>query len=307
MKIISLIPNGTEIISALGFEKNLIARSHECDYPKSISHLPILTKTTINDQKSSLDIDQEVKNKLSNGLSLYKVDEAALKELKPDLIITQTQCEVCGVSPSDLQCSINEITSKNTKIISLTATNLAGLWNDIKTIAFNLNDEQAGYDLIKNVKCEINGIYKKTKNLKNKPKVATIEWIDPLMSAGNWVPKLIEYAGGVDIFNLEDGAHSPYCQLEELIQKNPDKIIIFPCGFNIARTKKELITLTSNPNWSKLNAVKNREIYLIDGNQYLNRPGPRLLDSLKILTEIFHPDLFEPNYQNQGWIKLCKN
>lgn len=301
MKIVSLIPSATEIIAALGFKSYLVGRSHECDFPKDVNKLAICTLPKINPEKPSIKIHEDITELLKKALSIYDVRVDILEKLKPDLIITQSQCDVCAVSLKEVEKAVCSLTNSNVKIISLEPNSLSDIFEDIKKVAKALKVPEKGDKLIKKMKSEIEKIKEKSKNLQEK-RVACIEWIEPLMAAGNWMPELVSIAKGKNIFGIA-GKHSSWIKFEDLKNTDPDIIVILPCGFNIERTKKEMGPLTSKEDWSSLKAVKSKNVFLTDGNQYFNRPGPRIVDSLKILAEIFHPEVFNFNLQGKGWEK----
>jgi len=301
MKIVSLIPSATEIIAALGFKSYLVGRSHECDFPKDVNKLAICTLPKINPEKPSIKIHEDITELLKKALSIYDVRVDILEKLKPDLIITQSQCDVCAVSLKEVEKAVCSLTNSNVKIISLEPNSLSDIFEDIKKVAKALKVPEKGDKLIKKMKSEIEKIKEKSKNLQEK-RVACIEWIEPLMAAGNWMPELVSIAKGKNIFGIA-GKHSSWIKFEDLKNTDPDIIVILPCGFNIERTKKEMGPLTSKEDWSSLKAVKSKNVFLTDGNQYFNRPGPRIVDSLKILVEIFHPEVFNFNLQGKGWEK----
>lgn len=288
MKIASLLPSCTEIACSLGLSENIIGISHECDFPKEIKCKPVLTSSKINPLGTSYQIDKDVMDIVMQGLSVYNIDEEKLKELNPDIILTQDQCEVCAVSLKDVQKAVKSFC--NAKIISLKPEILTDIFSDIKKIASETNKEKEAEELIHQLYSRINYIKNKTKNIE-KPRVCIIEWISPLMVAGNWTPELIEIAGGENVLG-EHGKHSKKINMEEIINTQPDKIIIIPCGFKINQTINDIHLLTSENLWHELKAVKNNEIYIVDGNSYLNRPSQRIVDTLEILSSIIHPELF---------------
>ena len=301
-RIISLIPSATEIVCALGFENRMVGRSHECDFPVGVKTLPVCTEPKIDSEVSSAEIDHRIKEILEKALSIYKVHVDKLKELKPNLIVTQSQCEVCAVSLKDVEKAINQFIGSKPKIVSLEPNSLADIYDDILRVASALDVTNAGNRFVENMKENVKKIEEKSRNLV-KPKIGCIEWIEPLMAAGNWVPELVDKAGGKNLFGVA-GEHSPWMKLKDLVEMDPDIIVVMPCGFDIERIKKELHVLTKKEEWSKLRAVKNNKVYVVDGNQYFNRPGPRILDSLEILAEIFHPEAFQFGYENKGWEKF---
>ena len=299
-KIISLIASSTEIVAGLGFADQLVGRSHECDYPPEVKQLPICTEPKFNPHGSSGEIDRRVKEILEQSLSVYRVDSNQLEQLQPDVIITQSQCEVCAVSLKDVEQAVCELVSSQPKIVSLEPNALMDVWDDIQRVADALNASEQGTDLIDTLQTRMTAIANQSRRLPQQPSVACIEWIDPLMAAGNWMPELVEMAGGANLFGLA-GKHSPWMTWEELVAADPDVIVILPCGYDIQKSRQELPVLTQKPDWSQLGAVKNQRVFVTDGNQYFNRPGPRLVESLEILAEIFHPDQFHFGHEGRGW------
>ena len=301
-RVLSLLSSTTEVVYALGCEDQLVGRSHECDYPPAVMTLPICTKPKFNVDGSSIEVDGQVKSILQNALSVYYINEDLLKELKPDIILTQSQCEVCAVSEKDVKSAVENITGINPDIISVEPNSVKDIFKDIKIIAEALNVVDKGADLIDFMKNRIRTL-KKSYDVKSELTVAAIEWIDPLMAAGNWVPELIEMAGGINLFG-EAGKHSPWMEYKDLIEKDPQTIIIMPCGYNIQKSIFEIDSLIKQKGWQKINAVQNNKVYITDGNQYFNRPGPRIIESLEILIEIFHDDKTNFKHLDSGWIKF---
>ncbi|HIN07775.1 MAG TPA: cobalamin-binding protein [Pelagibacteraceae bacterium] len=302
-KIVTLIPSATEIVAFLGQKNSIVGRSHECDYPKDLNNVAKLTSPKINVDGTSSEINKQINTILENSLSVYKVDIQKLKELDPDFIITQAHCEVCAVSFSEVKNIVNKYFNRKTKIISLEPNTLNDVFDDIKRVAKGLNIEnESNNKLIENLKIRL----KKIKNLsaiqKQKPSVACIEWIDPLMIAANWIPEMVEIAGGANILG-KSGVNSHWIKFEEIIDQNPEIIIFIPCGFNIEKTKKELDNyIKKNNNMRSLKAYQNHKLFVADGNQFFNRPGPRLIESLEIFAEIIHPNIFDFNHKGVGWI-----
>ena len=302
-KIISLLPAATEIVCALGLENNLVARSHECDFPGSVKQLPVCSEANIPDNLSSAAIDQKVKELLYDALSIYTVNRERIRELQPDVVITQAQCEVCAVSLQDVEQALKGYLDKESKIVSLQPNSLQDIFNDIKTVAEALGVTENGERLIEDLNERVDIIRHKLKFIEAKPAVACIEWLEPIMVSGNWVPELVSIAGGTSVL-VEAGKHSPFVKWEDIRLADPDIILVMPCGFSIERTLKEVGILLQQPGFSELKAVKNDRLYIVDGNQYFNRPGPRIVDSIEILAEIIHPKQFIFGYDGNGWIKF---
>jgi iron complex transport system substrate-binding protein len=240
---------------------------------------------------------------LEASLSIYKVDVIRLKSLKPDLILTQSQCAVCAVSEADIEKALADWTGRKPRILSLSPQRLVDIWDDFRRVAETLGIEDLGRSAIKPLKTRCVDIIEKTAGMSKRPTVACIEWLEPLMVAGNWVPELIDLAGGRDVLG-EAGRHSAWVNWEKLVAADPDVLLIMPCGFDISRTLRELPALAGKPEWKKLRAVKNHRVYVTDGNQYFNRPGPRIVDSMEIIGEVLHPLIFEPKHKGDGWEQI---
>ncbi len=302
-RIVSLLPSCTEIICKLGYREHLVGISHECDYPNSISGLPVLTKARLSTEGTSIEINQSVTDLLQRGLSVYDVDASLLKSLSPDIIVTQAQCEACAVSLDQVQDIVSNWTLNQTEIISLEPNTLNEVWLGFDIIAKTMAAPESSSIL----KSEINERFKllkdKLKGTEQKPTVLCIEWIEPIMVAANWVPELVGLAGGRNVMSVS-GADSNFCSWDEIKKTNPDIIIMMPCGFGIKRTLEDIHFLQNIKGWEELKAVRGNKVFVVDGNQYFNRPGPRLVDSAEILAEIIHPDYFGRKYSEDAWITI---
>jgi iron complex transport system substrate-binding protein len=303
-KIVSLLPAATEIVCALGLESSLVGRSHECDYPETVKALPVCSEANFPDGLSSAAIDVKVKELLADALSVYTVKREVIKELQPDVVITQAQCEVCAVSLPEVEQALIDYLDKPARILSLQPNSLEDIFTDIGTVGAALDATEAGERLVEDLQERVDIIRHKLKFLENKPTVACIEWLEPMMVSGNWVPELVTIAGGVPVL-AQQGQHSPYVAWADIQTADPDVIILMPCGFSIERTMREIDILLQQPGFADLKAVKNNRIYIADGNQYFNRPGPRIVDSVEILAEILHPKQFIFGNEGEGWIKFA--
>lgn len=303
IRIISLLPAATEIVCALGLEKCLVGRSHECDFPESVKNLPVCSDAKFVSGSDSAQIDAQVKEILSDALSIYKIDKDLIISLKPHVIITQAQCEVCAVSEKDVEEALGELINKDTHLISLQPNTLSDILREIKETAKKLGVEEKGNQLIADLEERIDIVKHKLKFFPDKPKVAMIEWLAPLMVAGNWIPELVEIAGGKSVL-AENGKHSPFIEWQQLYDENPEVIIVAPCGFTISRTLQEIDLLLNLPSWRDLQAVKNNRVYIADGNAYFNRSGPRIVDTIEMLAEMITPKYFAFGYEGEGWIKF---
>jgi iron complex transport system substrate-binding protein len=302
-RIVSLIASATEIVCALGLMDQLVGRSHECDYPPAVKRLPQLTEPKFKIEGGSDEVDRRVRALAEQALSVYHVDAAALDRLQPTHIITQTQCEVCAVSLKDVEAAVCEMISSRPRIVSLEPNALADVWSDIRRVADALDINERGEALVDTLQQRMETIARRAQRIVDRPTVACIEWIEPLMAAGNWMPELVEMAGGVNLFG-EVGRHSPWMTWAELVAKDADVLFVSPCGFDIARTRDEMRWLTDKAEWKQLRAVQSGRVYLADGNQYFHRPGPRLAESLEILAEMLHTNEFHFGHEGTGWIRF---
>ncbi|WP_026100318.1 cobalamin-binding protein [Fortiea contorta] len=303
VRIVSLIPSGTEILATLGLTNMIVGRSHECDYPPEIEHLPVCTAARLQVNAESGKIHDQVNDILQSALSIYQIKTDILEQLQPTHILTQDQCDVCAVSLPEVEKAVASLVASSPEIISLQPNLLEDVWHDIEHVAqvFGVDSVQVLENLEARVKiCQqkVQGL-----SLNELPTVACIEWTEPLMVAANWIPELVNLAGGQSLF-CSAGQSSPHLEWETLIASNPDVIIFMPCGFDLQRTRQEAQAVTQRPEWQQLHATQTGRVYITDGNAYFNRPGPRLADSLEILAEILHSEIFEYGYKDTAWAVL---
>jgi len=292
MRVVSLLASATEMIAALGCLDQLVARSHECDYPPNVLSLPVVSRVQIDVETSSVNIDAQIKrlsqskvvteNAALKALSIYAIDVELLEELRPDVIITQTQCEVCAVSERDVMRAVEQLTGLQPRIVALAPYRLDDVWEDVVRVGEALGRRTQAEQLVQSYQQRLTYLHKLSVSQGGKPRVAVLEWLDPLMGAGNWTPELVEMAGGEHVFG-EIGQHSPWISWEELLAVDPDVLVLSPCGFTLERTLQDVPLLKRHPSWQSLQAVKDGRVYAIDGNAYINRSGPRLVESAEIL------------------------
>ena len=300
MRIVSLLPSATEIVCALGMQSALVGRSHECDFPAGVASLPSLTSPKFNPEGSSAQVNERVLKILTEALAVYRVDAAELRRLRPDVIVTQSQCDVCAVSMREVEDAVAEWAGIRPAIVSLAPYALADIFTDIERVAAALGITDRGREVTDSLRSRIEKIADAARSALARPRLAIIEWIEPLMAAGNWMPELVAMAGGDNLFGRA-GEHSPWMKFEELADADPDMILLCPCGFDMERTLEELPLLARNPAWARLQAVRSKNVFVADGNQYFNRPGPRIAESLEILAEILHPEMFDFGHEGRGW------
>lgn len=291
MRIVSLLPSATEIVCALGGEAQLVGRSHECDFPESVRVLSVCTESRINSSASSAAIDVQVKDALRDALSLNRIRPDVVDELRPDLIITQAQCEVCAVSLKEVEEAVSRMIGSRPRVLSLNPQTLDDVWHSFQQVADAMDVPERGTALVKQCKDRIRETSPRANGWGRKPTIACIEWLDPLMAAGNWIPQMVELAGGVNLFGTA-GKHSPWLDFADLYREDPDVIVVMPCGFDLARTRREMPALTQLPGWDRLRAVRNGRVHIADGSAYFNRPGPRLVEAIEMLAEAIQPAAF---------------
>lgn len=300
-RIVSLIASATEIVAALGFEEELVGRSHECDFPPAVLRLPPCSSSRVDTQMPSLGIDTQVRDLVAEALSVYEVDGSLLDALAPTVIVTQAQCEVCAVTLQEVERAVRERVSSRPAIVSLSPLCLDDIWDDIRAVAAALAAEENGEELVTRLQARLDAIERRAATAQTAPTIACIEWIEPFMFAANWVPDLVRIAGGKMLMG-QSGRHAGYFRLAELAAADPDVIAIMPCGFDIPRSTSEMAAVVRRPEWHCLRAVQAGRVYVTDGNQYFNRPGPRVVESAEILAELLHPELFDFGHEGRGWI-----
>jgi iron complex transport system substrate-binding protein len=305
-RVISLIASATEIVHALGHGHELVGRSHECDYPPDVERLPLCSESRVNIHADSREIDRQVRSSVGQALSVYRVFDKELQRLQPTHIITQTQCDVCAVSLKDVEEAVCKLVDSHPQIVTLEPMELEDVWTDIQRVADALGDTTGGERLIASLQERLSEIARSVQPDAPRPTVLGVEWIDPLMSAGNWIPELVEIAGGRPLL-AEKGKHSPWIDWDTVREADPEVIAIMPCGFDIPRILRELPPLTERPDWGELRAVRNGRVFVTDGNQYFNRPGPRVVESAQILREILAVPAGAAGREGNGWIQLGRD
>jgi iron complex transport system substrate-binding protein len=299
-RVVSLIASATEIVCALGRRDWLVGRSHECDFPPDVTALPALTAPKFKVEGTSAEIDQRVQAIVRDGLSVYRVDGEALKALEPDVIVTQDHCQVCAVSLSDVEAATCTWTGRPVEILSLKPDSMADIYADIRRVASGLDAQAAGEALIESMKERIRAVTARVTG-RPRPRVAFIEWVEPLMAGGNWMPELIDAAGGQNLLG-EAGRHSGWMRWEEIVAADPEVIVVAPCGYDLARSLEERPLLEAKPGWGGIAAVREGRVCFADGNAFFNRPGPRLADTAEMLAQMLHPEAAGTDARGTGWI-----
>ena len=303
LRIVSLLPSATEIVAALGFSGELVGRSHECDCPSEVETLPICTAPKVDVSGSSEEIHRGIEGLVKEALSVYRVDAERMRQLSPTHVVTQVQCEVCAVSLDDVRDALAAWSEPRPKLVALSSRDLDDVFEDIGRVADSLGAPERGQKLVASMRRRMDRVAERARTSSSRPRVATIEWLSPLMAAGNWMPELVEMAGGENLFGAA-GNHSPWLAWEDLRAADPDAIILFPCGFSLERVRKEIGLVTSLSGWKDLRAVAAGRVFLAEGNQLFNRPGPRLVETLEATAEMIHPEIFRPALEGAAWQRL---
>ncbi len=292
MRIVSLLPSTTEIAFALGLGDDVVAVTHECDYPPEVRRRPVITSSALDHSAaSSEEIDAAVRGQLRDNLSIYRLDTALLAELSPDLILTQALCEVCAVSFELVERAVAEVGGEPT-VLSLEPTDLDGILGSILAVGNATGRREQAFALVAELRARVERVRAVAAALPQRPRVACLEWYDPPFGPGHWLPELVEIAGGRPGLG-QAGEPSRRIQWGEVIAFAPEVIILTPCGFDLERAVSEAeAILPHRPGWSALPAVRAGRVYAVDGNSFFSRPGPRIVDSLELLARLIHPEQF---------------
>jgi len=297
-RIVSLLPAATEIVAALGLQRALVGRSHECDFPAGIAALPSLTKPRVDATADSRRIHEAVGRAVADepgtSLALFTLDSDAVAALRPDVVLTQATCDVCAIAGGDVAEAVRRV-GHAPRVVTLSTTNLAGLWHDILAVAAATGTLATARELVARLQARCDSVACRVKSLirtgQPRPRVAVIEWLDPPMAAGNWVPELVRLAGGDDVLGRA-GQHSHWIDWPAVSAADPDLVILTPCGFSLDRITAEARSAAVWPHLRSLRATRTGRLWAVDGHHLLNRPGPRLVDSLEVLAVLFHPGAF---------------
>ncbi len=293
-RIASLLASGTEILYELGLGERVVAVSHECDFPEEVRNKPRVTSTKVLADATSRRIDEQVREMSEKGAALYEIDVRRLVELRPELIVTQSQCDVCAVRYEDVVRVVAEEEGlRGARIVSLNPMTFEGIFDDILRVGEAARCAERAGQVVASLRGRVETVRSKTGHLsaEARPRVLCIEWTDPVMVSGNWMPELIEMAGGrCDL--VGPGEHSVFSDWDSIVAFAPEVIVVMPCGFDLERALGEMPVLAALPGWGALPAVRDGRVYAVDGNAYFNRSGPRMIESLEILAGMVHPELF---------------
>lgn len=289
MRIVSLLPSATEIVCALGLEAALVGVSHECDFPPAVRGLPRVTTTAIPPAAGSRDIDAAVRERLAGHTALYSLDVERLAALAPDLIVTQALCDVCAVADAEVRAAAQAL-ARVPRVINLEPFTLEEVFDCIAAVGAAAHCTARAAALLTTLRTRVAAVATRSRTLGWRPRVALLEWLDPPFGCGHWSPQLVAMAGGEEVLGRA-GEASATTSWEDIAAADPEVIVFACCGFDIARTQVDIELVMREPAVRALRAVRDGRLWLVDGNQYFSRPGPRLVDSLEILAHALHPAL----------------
>jgi iron complex transport system substrate-binding protein len=287
MRIVSLLPSATEMLFALGLDREIVGVSHECDYPPQARDRRVVIHSRIPSNAPAEEIDRLVREYVSRGESLYSVDAQALEELCPDLIITQDLCHVCAASPDDLATALTRV-SPRPEVLCLNPQDLADVWRDILWVGEETCRGRAAEALLETIGARLESVERAVKGTSERPRVAFLEWLQPFYVGGHWVPEMIEVAGGADVLGSAHKASFRVTQ-DEIVAARPEVMLISPCGYNAQRARDEYRSVTHGGEWNSIPAVQLGRVYALEANSYFSRPGPRLITGIEALAKICHP------------------
>jgi iron complex transport system substrate-binding protein len=295
MRIVSFLPSATETLYELGAGNQIVGVTHECNYPSQARKKPQVIRSSFDPgQMTGRDIDNKIVELMRTGKDIYIVDENTLKRVSPDLIVAQGLCEVCSPFTKEIDRAVSLLGDRRPDLLVLDPHDLDDILVSIMDVAEKIGKVREGRKLVASLQKRIDVVRRSSSSVmmtkvKRRPKVLCVEWIDPLFTAGHWVPQMVEYAGGINGLS-STGEPSRRMDIDEAVQLAPDIIVVMPCGFDIEQTLKELPVLASNEKWKSLQAVKNGNIYAVNANAYFSKPGPRTIVGLEIIAKILHPE-----------------
>jgi len=290
MRIVSLLAGGTELVCALGQGTSLVGRSHECDDPPWVASLPALSRPTFDVSGTAAEIDRLVTRKLRAREPLYEIDHELLRDLAPDIVITQIHCDVCAASPAQLDPAHGWPALRGLRTVSMRGGSLEGIVQDFATVSAAIDAAAAGERLVGDIRARLRRWRASVAGLAT-PSVVCLEWTDPIFPIGNWGPELVTFAGGRCVLGNAN-AHSTRTPWQAVVDADPDVLVVAPCGFGLERAAAEMPALAARPGWGTMTAVRRGQVYIADGVHYFNRSGPTVFETIPLLAEILHPDAF---------------
>lgn len=294
MRIVSLLPSATEIVCLLGLRSSLVGRSHACDYPADVAEVPVMTHSALplDEALSSAEIDQQVVARARDGLSLYGLHHDRLRDAQPDLILTQALCDVCAVSADAVSAAVREIEARSgtaARVLSLEPTSIDGIFASILAVGDATGTRDIAEREVSRLRERLDAVRARVADVRHRPSVAALEWLDPPFAPGHWVPEQIEAAGGRSFLG-EAGQPSMRITWDDVVWVQPEMIVMAPCGYDVADTVREFLAMSGNEVWRDLPATYLNQLYAVNANAYFSRPGPRVIDGVEVLAGLLHPD-----------------
>jgi len=288
VRVVSFLPSATEIVAALGHLDAIVGVSHECDFPADVRSREVVTSSSIDSKAAPGEIDVQVRDFVDTGRALYDVREDRVRALAPDVLVTQVVCDVCAVSEDDVRALATRM-SPRPEVVTLGATSLDGIFDDIRRVANALGAPARAEELVHRLRARMLAIHERLKAARApRPRVAVIEWTDPIFAAGHWVPEMVRRAGGVDAL-AQPGEHSTTRTLDQVRDADPDFVLVAPCGFDLERAAADAERVVAADHWAW---ARDKQVWALDANSFLSRPGPRVIDGIELLAQVFHPVLF---------------
>lgn len=294
MRIVSLLPSATEIVCELGLAENLVGVTHECDFPPFVQKLPKVTRTLIPHNATSREIDTLVRERLKTQRALYTLDMPVLERLRPELIVTQALCDVCAVAETEVTAAACSLPGR-LRVVNLEPMRLGEVFDCLRLVGAAAGVPDRAVDAIARLQARVEAVIERSATVSHRPRVVLLEWIDPPFCSGHWSPELVRLAGGIEMVGRE-GQPSRTTAWADILEADPEVLVIACCGFDAARTRRDLPILAGYPGFAKLSCVRSGRVYLVDGNAYFSRPGPRLVESLELLAHALHPDVHSPPF-----------
>lgn len=290
MRVVSLLPAGTEMVAALGALEHLVGVTHECDHPPVVGSRARVTRSAVAVGAAPGAVNAQVAQLSAGGAPLFTLDERLIIALRPDLVLTQALCDVCAVSEHDVRALAARIVPAP-RVLTLSATSLDGVMADLRAVAEALALADEGAELLQGLATRVRHVHETLKAARApRPRVAVIEWTDPVFPAGHWTPEMVRRAGGIDVV-MEPGAHSVATEMARVVAADPEIVLVAPCGYDVARAEAEARSLLADARWRWL---AGRQVWAVDANALVSRPGPRLVDGIETFARIFNPALFSP-------------
>ncbi len=303
MRICTFLPSATEIVYLLGLGDSLYGVSHECDFPSDAVAMPKVVRSRFDPETlSGSEIDSLVTDMMMRGENIYEVDEDALTEARPDLVITQQLCEVCAVSFEEVQQAVQRLDSPP-EVLSLDPHGIDEVLEDILRVGAHTGRDSSAHHAVFNLRARIDAVRRAVSQRENAPTVACVEWLDPVIAAGHWIPEMVEISGGRDAL-VSPGSPSPRLEMQKILDADPDILILMPCGMNVDQARAEFDSLDNLDEWHGMSAFRNRRVYIVDSGALFSRSGPRLVDGLEIMANIVHPDLFGAPASEEFCVRL---